>query len=85
MKEIFTSALYSTIFASLTLAVQWLTYMPLMFLIVFAASVTAFWAASLQLTAELPINSITFTTTIRFTSPGYYMGFCFLQLFEGKK
>jgi hypothetical protein len=39
-----------------------------MFLIVFAASVTAFWAASLQLFGELPISSIILITVIQFTS-----------------
>ena len=68
IKEIFTSALYSMILLFCILAVHRFTWIPLMFLIVFAASVTAFWAASLQLFGELPISSIILMTVIRFTS-----------------
>jgi len=68
MKEIFTFALYSMILLFCILAVHRFTWTPLMFLIVFAASVTAFWAASLQLFGELPISSIILITVIQFTS-----------------
>ena len=49
-------------------AVHLFTCNPLMFLIVFDASVTAFCAASLQLFGELPISSIILMMVIQFTS-----------------
>jgi hypothetical protein len=56
--------------------------MLLMFLIVFAASVTAFCAASFQPFGELPINSIIFTTGITLHLPVNNVVSAALQLFD---
>jgi hypothetical protein len=62
MNETFTIARYSTILPFSTFAVHSFRYTPLMSLIVFAASFTAFAAASSQPFGELPISSMTFAT-----------------------